>query len=330
MDTVGTIQNECASLMQRTSVADFITATGADLFFFAINNARRWAEKAHDFRYSETDVLLSIASTGSNIAAAYADATVAVTGTLSPNVAGTWALAGTYNSLPFYTITVSTVQYFLSWNGSTAWTVTTAGFAIGSNYWTRATTSSSPAGAYTAHGTNTGTLTVTQTTGTVQVKSIQNVLLPVADGYFPIEFLSNDEWNERLAIQVGREIYNPAKTLAAFGIDTTNPVAIQQAQTIELTGAGQITFPITAKLSITRWLPDYTSTSDTDFIIQRAPDFMMWQTLLEVNKYFKVESPRTEGNLDETSLSAARDAAFQALVAWDISISAGTTTPQSI
>lgn len=330
METFGTIKNAVVAYMQRTTASDFNINSNIDILNLSINNARRWAERARNFHYSELDLFLSIGAAGASIDSAYADNAVTAAGTLSPNVAGSFALTGTYNSLPFYTRTVSSVVYFLAYSG-TAWNITAGGFTVGSDYWRLTTTSSSPAGVYTPAGTYTGSLTITQATGTVAIKTIQNVLLPVSGGdYFSIEFLLNNEWNERTQLMIGRQHYNPAKTLYEMGQFTSNPVCFMQGKTLYITPSDSFTYPVTAKLSVVRWLADYVVDADTDFIIQRAPDFMMWQACLEVNKFFKVDVDRQEGNLSEENLSANRDAAFSALLAWDSSIAGGTTTPTEL
>lgn len=316
----------CAYLVQ-TSTSDFDINSNADILLLGINNARRYAERAHDFFLSQLDCFLSVGANGGSLLSAYVDTSVTAAGTLSPNVAGAFALTGTFNSLPFYTKTVSTVVYFLSYNG-TAWTITAGGFTLGSDYWILTTASTSPVGVYTAHGANTGALTITEATGTISVKRVSNVLLPIAGGFYvPIEFLTNDEWNERVMRLVGREHYNPVKSAEEVGISQFNAAAYQQGQTIVLVPPALYTFPQVVKLSIQRWMPDYVSTSDTDFFTQFAPDFLIWRAISEINNYFKVYVARTEGNIDEKFIQGQADAALQALIAWDVAIATGTTTP---
>lgn len=321
------IKNAVIAYGMQTSATPFNVNSNSDILSLAINNARRFAERAHDFFHAQLDCFLSIGSTGGSLLSAYVDTTVTAAGTLSPNVAGAFALSGTYNSLPFYTKTVSSVVYFLAYSG-TAWNITAGGFTVGSDYWTLVTTSASPVGVYTAHGANTGALTITQTTGTISVKRVSNVLLPIAQGiYIPIEFLTNDEWNERVMRLVGREHYNAVKTSEEVGISQFNAVAYQQAQAIYLVPPSLFTFPQTTKLSIVRWMPDYVSDTDSDFFSQFAPDFLVWRALVEINNYFKVDVKRTEGNISEDFIQGQADAALQALIAWDTSIATGTTTP---
>lgn len=321
------IKNAVVAYGMQASATPFNVNSNSDILSLAINNARRYAERAHDFFHAQLDCFLSIGSTGGSLLSVYVDTTVTAAGTLSPNVAGAFALSGTYNSLPFYTKTVSSVVYFLSYSG-TAWTITAGGFTLGSDYWILTTASASPVGVYTAHGANTGALTITQTTGTISVKRVSNVLLPIAQGFYvPIEFLTNDEWNERVMRLVGRTHYNSAKTAEEVGISQFNAAAYQQAQMIVLVPPSLYTFPQTVKLSIVQWMPNYVNDTDSDFFSQFAPDFLVWRALCEINNYFKVDVKRTEGNISEDFIQGQADAALQALIAWDVSIATGTTTP---
>lgn len=325
---VTALSNAIVAFFTQTSATPFNVNSNADLLLLGLNNARRYAERAHDFFYAQANCSLSIGSTGGSFASAYVDTTVTAAGTLSPNVAGSFALTGVFNSLPFYTKTVSSVVYFLSYNGTTAWTITAGGFTQGSDYWILTTTSMSPVGVYTAHGANTGALTITQATGTIAIKRLSNVLLAISGGeYIPIELLTNDEWNSRVQRLIGREHYNSTKNLEEIGVSQFNAVAVQQGQTITLEPAANYTFPIVVQLSIVRWMPDYVSGSDTDFFTERAPDFLIWRAIVEINNYFKVFSPKTEGNIDEKFVQAMADTALAALVQWDNDIATGTSTP---
>lgn len=321
------ISNAIVAYLVQTSSTPFNVNSNSDILLLGINNARRYAERAHDFFHAQLDCFLSIASTGGSLLSAYVDTSITASGTLSPNVQGTFALSGTYNSLPFYTKTITTTTYFLFYTG-TAWAVNAGGFTLDTDFWLRTTTSASPAGTYAAHGAYTGVLTITQTTGTISVKRVSNVLLPIAQGlYVPIEFLTNDEWNERVMRLVGRPHYNAVKTAEEIGISQFNAAAYQQAQSIFLVPPSLFTFPQVAKLSIVRFMPDYTAGTDTDFFTQYAPDFLIWRAIWEINNYFKVFVKRTEGNVDEVFVQGMADAALQAAIAWDNAIATGTTTP---
>lgn len=329
MANAGELLTDMASYLGRDTTADFTTAAGASLGYRGLNDARKWAERQVDFHYSEGDCFLSIGATGGNISAAYVSTTATVTGTLSPNVAGTFTVAGIRNTLPFFILTTGGVDYFLSYTG-TAWTVTTGGFTLTSNYWSFTTTSTNPAGAYTAHGTNTGVLTVAQATGTILIKRIVDVELVTADGdSIPIEFLQNDERNRRVRRAGGRDAYNTAKTLAAIGNSQINPLAYQQGQIIQLDPPAGFAFPVTAKLSVVQFLPDYAAVGDSDFFTQFAPDFMLWRGILETNNYFRRFATRQEGGIDEKFVQSMADNAFQALATWNTSLVKSTSTPEA-
>lgn len=328
MANVDQILKDIASIMGRDTTADFTTPAGASIGYMGLNNARVAAERAVDFHYSELDCFLSIGAAGGNITSAYVDGTLTVAGTLSPNVAGTWSLAGTFNALPFYTITAASVQYFLSYTG-TAWLISTAGLNANANFWSRTTTSTNPAGTYAPTGTNTGTVTVTQNTGTILIKRIVNVeLLTADDDSIPIEFLTNDERNRRVRRAGGREAYNTAKTLAVIGNSQINPLAYQQGQIIQLDPPGGFTFPVTAKLSVVRFLPDYTTTADTDYFTQFAPDYLIWQGAIEINAIFRSFAQRQEGNVLPDFVKGMADSAFQKLLTWNASLVKSTSTPE--
>jgi hypothetical protein len=306
-----------------------------DLCLLALNNARRTAELAHDFYYSKTNLTLAIASGGSSIqnAVGTVGSGIAVAGTLSPNItAGSFVVAGTYGGLPIYTQTVSSVVYTLSYNGA-AWIITDEGFTP-TDYWILTTASSSPLGVYTAHGTYTGSATLTGESQYVGIKRIENVQLSLSSGdLIPIEFLTDAAWRQRLLREYGREQWNPNLTSYQLGIGAMNPTCYQQGQNLFLVPASQFTmatgapFPVTATLSCIQFLPDYTQDSDTDFFTEFGPEYLQWQGILEGNKQLKWFAQRREGNLDETNIENEVAAAMQSLLAWDLSVSAGTSTP---
>lgn len=96
----------------------------------------------------------------------------------------------------------------------------------------------------------------------VEIKRIQNVLLPIAGGaYVPIEYLTDDAYTARRARQIGRQAYDAALTAAQYGIAQQNPLARLHGATLGLEPADQFTFPVSAKLEIVKFLPDYTGAS---------------------------------------------------------------------
>lgn len=338
MATVQEIGNWIATYMGLSAYTDLNPSTNPgtftplgidmDLGLIGINSARRIAERAHDFKYSETNAFLSVGSNGGSIVAAYQNANVTVTGTLNPNVAGTFTQTGTYGGIPFYTIIVTGTQYFL-WNaGGVEWVIS-VGIASGaSNYWILATESLNPSGTYTAHGTYTGSPVVSIGTANIGVKRVKYVSLPLTNGdYQPLEFLTSDQYTARQQMQIGREPYNPSTTLGNLGVSFLgNPLAYQNGQSIYLAGYN-VNLPIITQLSIVQWLPDYIDGTETDFITTYGPDFLRFQGLLEVNKLFRRYAPKQEGNLDETAITAEASAALQTLIAWDNNINTSTTTP---
>lgn len=325
MSTVADILSLAAIYMGRTSTAD-LTINGFDAGTFAVNAARRVAERAHDFKYAEVNALLSIGAAGGILTSAYLPGNVTVTGTLSPNIATTFAPTGTFNTLPFYTATVSAVVYFLSYNG-TAWTITPGGFTLGANYWILTTASTSPAGAYTAHGSNTGVATVAVTTAPLTIKRISTISLPIAGGdYEPIEFLTNDEFLGKVRRQIGRQNYDTTKALADLGVSWLNPFAYQNGNVIYLQPS-TLPLPITAQLNCVRFMPDYVTGTDSDFFTIYGTEYLQWQSIVELNRYFRRFIPKSESNVDETAVEQSAAQALQAFIEWDESIARATTTP---
>lgn len=324
MSTILDIKKAIASYLGRNYATDLNAVNmptpgiNIDLGTLAINNARRMAERAHDFKYAETQALLNITSTGGLISAAYVSAAVTITGSLSPAVTGTWAIGGMVNGRNFYTITVSTVQYFLSYTGS-QWNITTAGFTPGSNYWSFASTSANPSGTYTTNGSNTGSPVVVLGTALSGVKRIKYVSLPTDSGiYNTIEFVSADQFDSRMRTAIGRATFVPSATVPSLGY----PLAYQLGQNI-LLAPSSATLPIVAQLNIIQWQPDYTADTDTDFFTQYAPDYLQWSGILEINKLFRRFAPRQEGEVDEQSIQAMADQSLQALITWDNKITKG-------
>lgn len=320
----GNILDLIAQYMGQAS-ASALVINGVDLGMAGLNAARRFAEQIHEFKYAETNANLVVTSPGSSFSGAFINNSVTVSGTLSPNVAGNFALSGVHNGLPFYTRIVSTVTYFLSYSG-TAWNVTTGGFLTGSNYWTFVTVSTNPSGAYTPQGANTGTLTAAIATATIGVKRVKYVSLPIANGdYEVVEFLTNDQFLNRIRMQTGRPVFNSGKTLANLGATLLgNAVAYQNAQMIYL-APSTLSFPITVQLNIVQWMPDYILASDSDFFTQYGSDFLQWQGVLEVNKYFKRYTVRQEGDIDEANVQTLASTALQNLIAWDSGSEQGTS-----
>jgi len=158
----------------------------------------------------------------------------------------------------------------------------------------------------------------------VKVKKVQAVSVPISGGYLPIEFLSNDTYVERVRRQVGRTAYAAGNTATQYGITQTTPVAIQQGKVITLQPASGFTFPVSARLDVVRFLPDYEEPDESDFIMEACPEFLQWQGIVELNRLVKQFGLRPlEGDVAEPADLAAQ--AMQTLLAWDDSLRGGTT-----
>ncbi len=89
-----------------------------------------------------------------------ADDSVAVTGTLSPNVVGTFVLSGTFGGYDLY-ILPGAPATFCYYNATAASYVIARLLTTGAltDYWTPAAPITVPSGTYVQHGANTGTAT---------------------------------------------------------------------------------------------------------------------------------------------------------------------------
>ncbi len=296
---------------------------GEDLILSALNNVRKAAERAHDFHYSEADVSLQIPLTGAPLASVDGSSRISVTGTLAPNVTGVYTTSTSFGGHPLYVYVLGSEIYLILWNG-TRWIILRA--ATGSTLWNGPTTPSDPSGAYTAQSGATGTATVVA--DVVSIKRVNFVSLPLTDGTSqPVEMLTNDEFLARVKRQIGRQPYNNLMTLEALGVSSPNPLGYIQANSIFLYPPSQITFPVAASLNVVRFLSEYTTDADTDFFTEFAPDYLQWAAIVELNKFAKTFVPRVEGNLGEDAVQARSDSALAAFIAWDLSISEGTSTP---
>lgn len=306
------------------TIAD-LTVSGINLVGQAINNAKRTAQRSYDFQYAKVNAFLSIPQSGGNLSSAYNSNTLTVSGTLSPDATGTYFQNGSYNGAPFYT----NVNYFTLFNTGSYWIISNSGINP-TNYWSLASSSPNPAGTYTHNGSFTGSPVVSNATGAILIKNIDNVLCPINGGYVPIEFLTQETWMERYRQQIGRQPYTPANTVGQYGFAVENPVAVQQGQQIYLYLPAQFSYPVVVQLDALQFMPDYVNSGDSDFFLQVAPEYLMWQGILECNKLTKSFVERREGNLMEAELENFAQQAFQSLIEWDLSISGNTGTPAAL
>ena len=334
---VGNLKNIIAGLMGKdadgnTLTPDDFEINGVDLLLIGLNNARRIAERMRSFRYAEINAGLIITSSGGNLSSAFSSQTVTTPNTPTfLSVVGTGAAAALPNAPCEYVELYNTTGVSITVDRG----VGTQSFIL-------------PAGTfYTFHVVaNANELRVTATNGAsipcecwgtgsvttvtpVSVKEIDSVQLPDVNGdLFSIEFMTNDAWNTRIRQQVGRQAYDPSKTIAQLGISTRNPIAYQQGQTIFLYPASQFTFPTTVVMNVTRFMPDYTEDTDTDFFTEFAPEYLQWQGVLEVNKLYQQFVQRQEGTVNEEAIASMAQAALSALLIWDDGINDSTSTPK--
>ena len=334
---VGDLKNIIAALMgnditgAQLTPASFVINT-EDLLLVALNNARRMAERQHSFKYSELNAGLIVQSNGGQLSTAFSSQTVT-----TPNTPAFLTVTGTGSAATLPSAACEYVELF-----------NTTGAPITVDRGPATTTFTLPTGTfYTFHvmananelrinatnGANVpcevwGTGSVTTTT-TIEVKEIRSIQLPDAAGnLFPIEFMTNEEYFDRIRRAIGRNPYNPAKTLAQMGVTWVNPVAYQHGQTIYLAPNTQFTFPTSIVMDCVQFMPDYANTTDQDYFCIYAPEYLQWRGLLEANKLFQQFVPRTEGNVDEQAITVLADAALAALIEWDDSINDSTNTPK--
>jgi len=148
------------------------------------------------------------------------DDSVAVSGTLSPNVVGTFVPSGTYAAYPLFVLSGSPAC-FLYYNTAAASYViaailTNAGLT---NYWSPASPLTEPTGTYVAHGANSGTATATD---------------------HPVDLTGFDvEAKVRRSEKVGAEVYidlNPSITDAATGEITIPSIATTVTEALDFIG----------------------------------------------------------------------------------------------
>lgn len=238
--TIGNLKALMAVYLGRTLVSD-LTLNGVDTALYALNSARRIAERSHDFKYAEDNAFISVGSAGADI------------------IGGCFEEVGLTNLM--------------------------------------------------------------------QIKRIETALLPLTNGdYQPIEFMTQNEFLNRVRRQTGRTLFNASKTLAQLGVSTENVILYQNGHNIYLypTPASAII----VQLECVRWMPDYTGDASTDFFTQFAPEFLQWQAIIECNKFWRRYVPKQESNIDEAAVQAMADAALQSLIAWDYSTTFSSSTPE--
>lgn len=86
-----------------------------------------------------------------------------------------------------------------------------------------------------------------------------------------------------------------------------------------LTSVWGTTNPLTIALDAVRYFPDYAldTGSSNDFILEFGDDFLFWDSIVRLNKYFQQFVPRQEGNITPGDLDKERATAWSDFLAWD-------------
>jgi hypothetical protein len=127
----------------------FIANPIASYLYYVYTFITSWGEEGPPSPLSE----IFIREVGYDAALSNLDIPISVSGTLAPDVTGDWFYDGAYNSASSWVHEDG--AYYLWWDNSTKWIISTAKGTNGAAYWER--TDADHIGAYTAAGTATGT-----------------------------------------------------------------------------------------------------------------------------------------------------------------------------
>lgn len=133
------------------------------------------------------------------------DDSVTVTGTLSPNVTGTYVPCGTFAAYPLFILagSPSTFLYFNTAAASYVIARTLTNAAL-TDYWSPAAALTEPTGTYAPHGANTGTATATDhpvdLSGFTAEAKVRRTNNPDADVYIDLAPVITDAVNGEVTI----------------------------------------------------------------------------------------------------------------------------------
>lgn len=279
-----------------------------NLFLVAANNARKRAERKHDFSFADVTVLGSIPAdnTGLSFDECY----------ISPRYEETLITDGTGDD----TLTKTNVPF----DGKTNMIVTDQGgeFALGK--FVVVTVADPLVGTLYVNGevVVAGTYMVWalaipnniinplsyDPAKLVQIKTVQ------ATYYYddnpalwrPIRFTSQKIMNDMLIENLDRQ--------------SENQVTLDE-ETIIIQGRKFFTYPVNTaainlRVDVNRWMPDYKDDNDTDAFIEHGFEYMMWACVVEINRLTKTFVIRQDGNLPPPE--SARDDALEELIKMDI------------
>lgn len=328
------LKSVCAAYHKKA--ASDLTVNGVDLFLVAANNVRRnKGELLHNFEYARCTATLDVNGTlGGNLDDAVIDnedaTTVIVTGTLSPDLTGTYTRQGQFSGFDLFILSGSTPA-FLYFNATAASYIlsTTLSTSSVANAFKPSPAQATPIGTFPHAGTYTGTATAVggDSSRFAKVKEIVAVSRMRPDGtYIPLDFTRSDIPIERdrteLEFSDNLFPYLRYPSDARINARGTSSSMIQRGRRLEIhpfyAGNDQTTFNV--RLECYGLLRDYVAanlsdTQPTDFFVEYGAQFMQWTIINELNFYWKTFVPRTEGNLSAPETKAAD--AWRDLLVWD-------------
>lgn len=326
--TLANLKKICAAYHQKTT--SDLTIDSVDMFLVAANNVRSNAEMLHNFELSRCQATLTLdGSNGGALSAANivngAANSVLVSGTLTPDVTGTYLFQGTGNGGNVYTRLVGSTLYVIYYNGVAFGLVD---LIVQSYLWQRALGASSAyTGAYTPIGDSTGTATVTA--GSTQFASVKEVIAvsrSTADGFLlPLDFTRSDIVIERDRYE--REMSDEWEPMNRYPSDAqtlnrgSNGSIIQRGGTLYVYPVpADSTTDFDVTLECYGRLADYTATNlsdtePTDFFIEFGSSYLQWAIICELNFLFQTFVIRQEGAVSPPE--KARDEAWRNLILWD-------------
>lgn len=324
--TLANLKSVCAAILGQT-VAD-LTVDTTDLFLIAANNVRKNAELRHNFEYTRMTATLDIdGETGGALADAVLDdvaASVAVSGTLSPDATGTYTqTSSTFAGFPVYFL----APYYLYYDGDD-WIITNSATSTTNAWYLSGTSGVSPAGTYTAQGSFTGAPVVVDSSTSVfsGIKEIIALTRTTVNGVtWPIDFtredirIERDRYEDELSDGYAfSQRYPSDAQLLTLGSTAS---VVQRGQRLYVSPYDVInTTPVNVNIIGYGWLRDYT-TSDlsdlnpSDFFIEHGFQYMQWAIVCELNHVFQRFVPRQEGVLSPPEQKA--EAAWRDLLLWD-------------
>lgn len=159
------------------------------------------------------------------------------------------------------------------------------------------------------------TLLVSRFSQVLAMNSIRACDIMLDGGTYPLSLDTRQGQHTKslLRLNKGMPLWETDQGLVSAMTSLRLPTAFKVGHELKLNFAHDV--PISVELSGTRWMNDYTTTADTDMLVQRGPDFMMWQMIIELNHIVQIYVPRSEGSLPPPV--KARDEAWSSLLVND-------------